>query len=151
LNLLSSVFVPFEAPVIRPNSYGISPSDVPNRLVATGSFALPFSLTISPVLDVHSGLPYSAVDAVQNYVGTPNSLRFPYYFSLDFQVYRDFSLSRFTVHGRPDNRILHVGVFSIDVTNHQNPHDVLNNVTSPNFGDFVGFERRVDGFFIEVR
>jgi hypothetical protein len=151
LNLLSSVFVPFEAPVIRPNSYGVSPSDVPNRLVATGSFALPFSLTISPVLDVHSGLPYSAVDAVQNYVGTPNSLRFPYYFSLDFQVYRDFSLSRFTLHGRPDNRILHVGVFSIDVTNHQNPHDVLNNVTSPSFGDFVGFERRVDGFFIEVR
>jgi hypothetical protein len=151
LNLLSNIFVPFEAPVIRPNSYGISPSDVPNRLVATGSFALPFKMTICPVLDVHSGLPYSAVDTVQNYVGAPDSLRFPYYFSLDFQVYRDFSLSRFTIHDRPDNRILHVGVFSIDVTNHQNPNDVFNNVTSPSYGDFAGFGRRVDGFFIEVR
>lgn len=151
LNLLSNIFVPFEQPVIRPNSYGISPSDVPNRLVATGSFALPFKMTICPVLDVHTGLPYSSVDALQNYVGTPNSLRFPYYFSLDFQVYRDFSLSRFTLHGRPDNRILHVGVLSVDVTNHQNPHDVFNNVTSPSYGDFAGFGRRVDGFFIEVR
>ena len=35
LNNLSSVLVPFAQPVIRPNVYGILPSDVPNRVMPT--------------------------------------------------------------------------------------------------------------------
>jgi hypothetical protein len=151
LNLLSDIFVPFEQPVIRPDAYGISPSDVPDRIVASGSFALPFKLTVSPVLDVHAGLPYSAVDELQNYAGTPNSSRFPYYLSLDFQVYRDFSLSSFARRGHVNNHSLHIGVYSLDVTNRHNPNAVFSNVDAPQFGTFAGLGRRVDGFVLQFR
>ena len=35
---LSSTFVPFEQPVIRPNVTGSLKSDIPNRLVSSGIF-----------------------------------------------------------------------------------------------------------------
>lgn len=41
LNSLSNVLIPFAAPVIRPDVYGILPSDIPNRFVTWGIFALP--------------------------------------------------------------------------------------------------------------
>ena len=92
LNGLSNVFIPFAAPVIRPNVYGILPSDVPDRFIAWGIFALPWQLTFSPLVDVHSGFPYSAIDVEQQYVGTPNSRRFPTFFSFDMKVYREFRI-----------------------------------------------------------
>jgi len=55
LNTLSDVFVPFEQPVIRPNITGTLAQDVPNRVVGWGAFPLPWNLTLSPVVDVHSG------------------------------------------------------------------------------------------------
>jgi len=90
LNTVSSVFLAFEQPVIRPDVSGILPSDVPNRVVSWGVFHLPWSLTVSPVVDVHTGFPYSNVDVLQDYAGLPNGSRFPTFFSADAQVYRDF-------------------------------------------------------------
>ncbi len=148
LNTLSEFFVPFEQPVIRPNVTGILSSDVPHRVVTWGLFPLPWKLTFSPVVDVHSGLPFSEVDVLQNYLGAPNTLRFPTYFSLDVRVYREFSL-RVPFLGRSASRRLRFGLYSLDVTNHQNPHDVYNEVVSPFFGRFAGFDRRLDGFVID--
>ena len=148
LNTLSGFFVPFEQPVIRTDVSGVLSSDVPHRLVTWGLFPLPWKLTFSPVVDVHSGLPFSKVDVLQNYLGVPNSLRFPTYFSLDVRVYREFSL-RVPFLGRSANRKLRFGLYSLDVTNHQNPHDVYNDVVSPYFGRFAGFDRRLDGFVID--
>jgi hypothetical protein len=150
LNLLSNIFVPFEQAVIRPNVYGVSPSDIPNRVVTWGTAVLPFKLTVVPVLDIHTGLPYSAVDVLQNYVGAPNAARFPYFLSLDLQVYREFQVTSLPFLSHFKGRTARLGIFSIDVTNHQNPHDVFSNVTSPNFGQFTGFGRRVDGFVFEL-
>src|ERR1700736_1013361 len=84
--------VPFEQSVIRPNMSGVLASDVPHRLVGWGLFKLPLKLTLSPVVDVHTGLPFSKVDVLQNYVGSPDSLRFPTFFSLDARIYREFAL-----------------------------------------------------------
>ena len=148
LNTLSDLFVPFEQPVIRPNVTGVLSSDVPHRVVTWGLFPLPWKLTFSPVVDVHSGLPFSEVDVFQNYLGVPNSLRYPTYFSLDVRVYREFAL-RVPFLGRSANRKLRFGIYSLDVTNHQNPHDVYNEVASPIFGRFAGFDRRLDGFVID--
>jgi Carboxypeptidase regulatory-like domain/TonB dependent receptor len=148
LNTLSDVFVPFQEPVIRPNVSGILSSDVPHRVVIWGVAPLPWKMSFSPVVDVHSGLPFSAVDVLQNYLGVPNSLRFPTYFSLDVRVYREFSL-RVPFLGRSATRRLRFGLYSLDVTNHQNPHDVYNEVVSPFFGRFAGFDRRLDGFVID--
>jgi len=78
LNPLSDTLVPFQVPVIRPNVRGILSSDVPHRVVASGFFRLPWKMVISPVADVHSGLPFSNVDVLQNYVGVPDDQRFPF-------------------------------------------------------------------------
>jgi hypothetical protein len=147
LNTVSSIFLPFEQPVIRPNVSGILPSDVPNRVVSWGVFHLPWSLTVSPVVDVHTGFPYSNVDVLQNYAGLPNGPRFPTFFSVDVQVYRDFHL-RLPFPERGRKHKVRVGLYSINLTNHGNFNDVYNNVSSPFFGQFTGFQRRVDGFIL---
>ena len=126
LNSLSDTFIQFQAPVIRPNAYGILPSDVPHRALAWGFMHIPWDIVVSPVVDIHSGFPYSNLDVFQNYVGLPNSQRFPIYFTLDAKVYRDFII-RIPFLDRSRGRKIRLGVFSLDVTNRQNPHDVFNN------------------------
>src|SRR6266436_4955159 len=147
LNTISNIFLPFEQPVIRPNTSGILPSDVPHRVVSWGVFHLPWSLTVSPVVDVHTGFPYSNVDVLQNYAGVPDGSRFPTFFSVDVQVYRDFHL-HLPLLERGSKHKVRVGVYSINLTNHGNFHDVYDNVSSPFFGQFTGFQRRVDGFIL---
>ena len=147
LNTLGDLFIPFEQPVIRPNVYGVRPSDVPNRLVAWGTFHLPLALVFGPVLDVHTGFPYSRVDERQNYVGLPNAQRFQTFFSLDSQVYRDFRIP-FVHH--VGSRKIRLGLYVINLTNHGNFNQVYNNVTSPHFGNFAGFERRQTAFLLSV-
>jgi hypothetical protein len=148
LNTLSDAYMPFEQPVIRPNVYGIVASDVPNRLVATGLFRLPWNVVVSPVADVHTGLPYSNVDALQNYAGVPDSRRFPTFFSLDTRVYREFPL-RLPFLERSPNRKVRLGLYTINLTGHQNAHDVYNNNASPLLGTFAGLQKRVNGFVVD--
>jgi hypothetical protein len=149
LNTLAETYMPFEEPVIRPNATGILPSDVPHRIVTWGIFSLPWKLTFSPVVDVRTGLPYSNVDTLQNYVGVPNSMRFPTFFSLDGRIYREFPL-RLPFREKSTKRKIRLGVYTNNLTNHGNFHDVYNNVTSPLFGRFAGFYHRTDGFVIDI-
>ena len=148
LNTLSSTFVPFEQPIIRPNVYGYLTSDIPNRLLSAGIFQLPWNLTVSPAVDLRTGFRYSEIDELQDYVGTPNSHRFPVFFSLDAKIYRDFRLPAFA--GFIKDRRLRIGVYTLNLTNHSNPRDVFNNVASPEFGHFVGFRHRVNGLLIDL-
>ena len=139
LNGLGDVYVPFEEPVIRPNFYASLPSNVPNRFVAWGRFNIPWKIVASPVLDIHNGFPYSDVDELQRYVGYPDSLRFPTFISLDLEMYKEFRISFLPwVRNHTLRGILRV----YNVTNHPNPRDVYNNVTSPYFDHFVGFQHR---------
>ena len=152
LNTLSDTFIPFQIPVIRPNLYGVQPSDIPNRLLVWGFVHIPFwSLVFSPVVDMHSGFAYSNFDVFQDYVGVPNSLRFPTYFSLDVKVYRDFRI-HIPFKERPTGKVrkIRLGVYSLDVTNRQNPHDVFSTVGSPLFGQFDGFQRRFTGLALSL-
>lgn len=148
LNNLSSVFIPFAQPVIRPNVYGILPYDVPNRVVGWGIFSLPRGFKFSPIVDMHSGYPYSNIDDQQNYVGTPNGQRFATYFSLDVKFYREFRIPFLgSEHGKGHH--VRLGFYSLNVTNHGNFNAVYNNVTAPNFGQFAGFLDRRDGAMID--
>jgi Carboxypeptidase regulatory-like domain len=148
LNSLSNVYIPFAAPVIRPDVYGILSSDIPNRVVGWGIFALPWKMTFSPLFDVHSGFPYSPIDVQQQYVGTPNGKRFPEYFSLDMKLYRQF---RVPFLGNRGGKVHHIrlGVYTLNLTNHGNFNAVYNNIASPNFGQFVGFLYRHEGAVID--
>jgi hypothetical protein len=155
LNTLSDTFIPFPVPVIRPNVYGIQPSDVPNRVLAWGYWHAPiWGLVMSPVVDMRSGLPYSNVNALQDYVGVPNGQRYPTYFSLDAKVYRDFTFHIPFRERKGKGRKVRLGVYSLNVTNRQNPRDVFNNTAAtspllgPVFGTFSGIQRRFTGVAI---
>jgi Carboxypeptidase regulatory-like domain len=150
LNNLSAVLIPFAQPVIRPNVYGILPYDVPNRVVTWGIISLPKSFKFSPIVDVHSGYPYSNIDTLQNYVGTPNGQRFAEFFTLDVKIYRQFRIPFLgTEHGKGKGHHVRLGFYSLNVTNHGNFNAVYNNVTAPNFGQFVGFLDRREGAVID--
>jgi len=148
LNSLSSIAIPFAAPIIRPNQYGILPSDVPNRFVAWGIFALPWKLTYSALADVHTGFPYSQIDVQQQYVGTPNSQRFPTFFSLDMKLYRQFRVPFLGNRGGKSHHI-RLGVYTTNVTNHGNYTTIYNNTASPYSGLFTGFLYRHEGAVID--
>lgn len=148
LNTLTSIFVPFEAPVIRPDAVAKLNSDIPNRLVAWGIFHLPWEFGFSPVFDVHTGYPYSNVDVLQNYVGRPNTQRFPTLLSFDWKVWREFRLQVPLVHKSFGK--FRLGIYYTNFTGHSNPLQVFNNVTSPNFGQFLGFQHRISGFVFET-
>jgi len=148
LNNLSNVMVPFAVPVIRPDVYGISGSDIPNRVIAWGIFALPWKITFSPLVDIHSGFPYSPVNVTQQYVGTPNGQRFPEFFSLDLKAYRTFRIPFLKGKGGKGHHF-RLGAYSLNLTNHGNYSTVYNNVASPDFGKFVGFLYRHEGMTLD--
>src|SRR5882724_2054697 len=150
LNNLSSVLIPFAQPVIRPNVYGILPYDVPNRVVTWGIVSLPRGFKFSPIADIHTGYPYSNIDTLQNYVGTPNGQRFNSFFTLDVKLYREFRIPFLgSEHGKGKAHHVRLGVYSLNVTNHGNFNAVYNNVTAPNFGQFAGFQDRREGAVID--
>jgi len=116
-------------PIVRPNQFGPLPYDAPNRLLFWGSLRLPFKIEFWPVLDVHSGFPYSKVNDELNFVGQRDSQRFPAFASLDVQVVRPFRIKVFN-----RERTLRAGIKVFNATSHFNPRDVQDNITSPNYG-----------------
>jgi len=147
LNTMASVYVPYERPVIEPNLFGTLPTNVPDRVVTWGRFKLPQKFIVSPLLDWHSGFPFTLFDNLQNYVGPPNSRRFPTFLSLDLQTSKDFRISfipwlrKHTLRGS-------VRIFNL--TNHGNYRDVYNTVTSPYFGNYAGLEHRFYDLSLDV-
>jgi hypothetical protein len=132
LNDYNTYFGNMRNPVIRPNEYGRQNFDAPNRLLFWGDFALPHQIVISPVVDYRNGFPYSALNDQQDFVGARNSVgRFPHFYSLDVLIMKGLAIpfkgKRY--HGR-------AGITFFNVTNHFNPRDVQNNITSPQFGGF---------------
>ena len=64
------------------------------------------------------------------------------------KLYRDFPMPAFS--GPLKNRRFRVGVYSLNLTNHSNPRDVFNNIASPVYGHFVGFQHRTNGLLIDI-
>jgi hypothetical protein len=146
LNDFNQFFGNFPYPLIRSNQYGPLSSDAPNRVLFWGLIGLPHRLQFVPVLDAHSGFPYSKLDQNWNYIGQENGAgRFPAFMSLDVKLQYPFD---FKYRG---HRIQFLGGLKvIDVTNHDNPRDVQQYFGSPNYGNFynsVGRLWRIDGDF----
>jgi len=104
------------------------------------------------VLDLHTGFPYSAVDELQNYVGNPNSLRFPTYFSLDLQLAKDFRV-RWIPWAK--NHKFRGALRVFNITDYGNYRDVHNNVDSLYFNQvrdvkFAGFLHRFFDLSLDV-
>jgi len=130
--------------VIQPNERGRLPFDAPNRFLLWGQFEAPFGLTLVPVLDVHTGFPYSAINQAREFVGPRNSQRFPKFNSFDIQISKQISLP--IPHKDFKARI---GVSVFNVFNHFNPRDVQNDIDSYRYGAlFNGVGRTFRGRFV---
>jgi Carboxypeptidase regulatory-like domain/TonB dependent receptor-like, beta-barrel len=130
--------------VIEPNSRGRLPFDAPNRFLFWGQFEAPFKLTMMPVLDVHTGFPYSRINQEREFVGARDSQRFPLFNSLDLQVTRPIRLP--IPHKDVKARI---GFSVFNVFNRFNPRDVQSDIDSYRYGAFFnGVGRTFRGKFI---
>ena len=132
LNDFNTYFGNLKHPVIRPDEYGKQPFDVPHRLLFWGDFAVPFNMVVSPVVDWHTGFPFSTLDENQNFVGPRNEGgRFPQLLTLDLLVMKALKI-RF----RGKEYKGRAGFTVFNITNHWNPRDVQNNLGSQQFGTF---------------
>ena len=130
INDFASYLGSFPIPIIRPNSSGVLPTDLPNRFLAWGSVKLPDGFRVSPVVELRSGFPYSSFDAAQNYVGMPYGRRYPMFFSVDSRLSKDIKVSaKYTVR---------LSVSDFNLTNHFNPEAVHYNIAGPAYGLFFG-------------
>ncbi|MBV9743860.1 MAG: TonB-dependent receptor [Acidobacteriia bacterium] len=145
LNQFDAFLGNFALPVIRPDDYATLPGDLPNRFLLWGRVNPHiWSLQLLPIIEYRNGFPYTALNSLQQYVGTPNSdaTRFPDFFSADTRVMRDFKVSKkYTVR---------LSVTGFNLTNHFNPVAVHNNVDDPLYGLFFGYYHRRYRFDFEV-
>ena len=134
LNDFGSFLGTFPLPIVRPNQFGNSPADLPNRFLTWGLMQLPWKFRISPVIEYRSGFPYVVTNADQDYVGVPNTRRFPQFLSVDSRISKDFQ-----VHPKYAVRL---SVSAFNLSNHFNPEAVHPNVADPAFGYFFGHRGR---------
>jgi hypothetical protein len=130
LNDFGQFFGSDPQPVIQPNSRGPLAFDAANRFLTWGEFNGPWKLMLTPVLDIHTGFPYSVVNEKREFVGPRNSERFPRFESFDLQVLRSFGLP---FHGKEHTLKVGFGVFNL--FNHANYRDVQNDLNSDRFGE----------------
>ena len=130
----------FPLPLVRPDLFSNLPTDLPNRFLAWGRFGAPLGVYILPLVEFHTGLPYTSVDALGNYVGMPYQKRYPAFFSADTRFVRDFKVrTKYT---------LRLSLSAFNMTNHFNALSVHANVADPQYGAFFGnYTRRYRGDF----
>jgi len=138
LNDFNTYFGNLKHAVIRPDEYGRQPFDAPNRLLFWGEFTLPKDFVATPVVDWHSGFPFSLLNENQDFVGPRNEGgRFPRLFTLDLLVTKGLNIPF-----RGKKYKGRAGFTIFNITNHWNPRDVQNNLASGQFGTFFNSPHR---------
>jgi carboxypeptidase family protein len=117
--------------------------DAPNRLLLWGWFPTHiWSTQLSGFFEYRTGYPFSVVNLQQQLVGSPNSLRFPAYASLNLGLERKFAFRGYLWAAR---------VEAVNILGRQNPDSVVNNIDAPActsavrsgcFGAFAGGQGR---------
>ena len=125
--------------MIQPNSRGPLAFDAPNRFLTWAELNGPWKLMLMPVLDIHTGFPYSVVNEKRDFVGPRNDERFPRFDSFDLQVLRNFGLP---FHGKEHTVKLGFGVFNL--FNHANVSQI-NPVFGSNLSPIPEFGQPVAG------
>ena len=125
-------------PIVRGNERNLTSTDVPNRLLVRGNIGLPGKWDFSPVLEIRSGFPWSAVDEFLDFVGPRNRTdRMPTVSTLDFSISRPWHFKKYRF--RAGLKVYNIFGASAD-------RDVQNNLTSPNYGQFYNPIERSIGF-----
>jgi len=136
LNEFSNFLGNYPSPLIHPDAFANLPGDLPNRFLAWGRVKLPWKMQILPMFEYRNGFPYVRLDALGNYVGTPNSdqTRYPDFLSVDARIIKDIRVN--------PKYMLRFSVGGLNLTNHFNPLDVHANTADPLSGVFFGNLRR---------
>ncbi len=146
LNDYNQFFGNFPYPLIRANQYGPLSSDAPNRGLFWAIVGLPYKFDFVPILDVHTGFPFSALDQNWNYLGPENQAgRFPTFLALDTKLQYPVD---FKFHGHHIQ--FRFGLTVYNVLNHNNSRDVQQYFDSPYYGVFYNSVPRlwrIDGDF----
>jgi TonB-dependent receptor-like protein len=140
LNDYDQFYGNFRNPIIRPNEYGLSPTDVPNRLIVRGTLGIFSKWVLSPVYEWRSGFPWSAVNEFQDFVGRRNEAgRLPSVNTFDFTLARPLRFRKYQ---------FTAGIKVYNAFDTGNERDVQNNITSPDYGTFYNPIQRSIGFVI---
>jgi hypothetical protein len=128
LNDFMGLFGRLDAPLLQPGGLSRLPADARHRLLVWGTINAPGKLGFSPVMEWHSGFPYSALDDRQLYYGEPNSREFPSFMAVDLVAFKTVTVR---------DRMADVGIQLFNVTNYFNPRDVYPVVGTANYGAFT--------------
>jgi hypothetical protein len=129
LNNFGTLYQNLRYPLVFENENSLFELDVPHRLLAWGVWTLPKDIEIGPGLEWRSGLPYTVLDEEYVPVGPRNrGGRFPSFFSFDVRVTKGVTIK---------GRRLRVGFQAFNLGSHLNPRDVVANLGSPRFGEFL--------------
>ncbi|MGH9863698.1 MAG: hypothetical protein ACRD35_09780, partial [Candidatus Acidiferrales bacterium] len=124
LNRIEDYFGNYENPILRANERSRLRFDSPDRVLLWGDIKLFWGVHWAPLFDIHSGFPFSQLDAERNFVGPRNQGgRFPVFASFDTQVYKDFKIK---IMGK--KRTARLGIKVFNLLNHFNPRDVQENL-----------------------
>src|SRR5262245_39248666 len=127
LNALVDFFDVVVQPVVGANEYAPAAADAPNRLFVRGRVMPTNRWLLVGTLDWRSGLPYSLVDEMLEFVGPRNRERFPAYVRLDAGFDRRLAFGR--IHPW-------LGLRVANALNSFLPADVQANISAPAFGSF---------------
>jgi hypothetical protein len=130
LNDFADFLGTFPVPIIRPNQFSNLATDLPHRFLLWGTTQLPYRFIIAPTIEYRSGFPYSTLNELQRYVGTPFGSRFPRFLSVDARISKDIQVNA--------KYAVRLSVSGFNVTNHFNPEAVHWNTADPVFGHFFG-------------
>jgi hypothetical protein len=127
LNDFGLIYDNLRQPLVLDNEIALQPFEVPNRVLLWGVLTLPKGFTVTPGIEWRDGFPYTIYAEDFSVIGARNAAQFPRFLSTDVAVMKALELF---------GRQVDVGVQFYNLTNNDNPRDVVSNVASPQFGDF---------------
>ena len=144
LNAYDQFYGSLRNPIVRPNEHALIPTDVRHRLLLRGTIGMPGRWDLSPVLELRSGFPWSAVDEYQDFVGPRQQAgRLPAVHTLDLSIVRPWHVWKYR---------FRAGVKLYNVLNASAARDIQPNVASPDFGRaFNPIERSISFVFGTAR
>jgi hypothetical protein len=142
VNDFGSLFTTLDTPLLEPGGTAPTSSDVPHRLRAWATVALPGRVVVSPSVDWRTGFPYSVQDGYRHYVGPLNSERLPPYFATDLTVFKTFDVLA---------RKMDLGLQVFNLTGHFNPRDVVTVLPSAEFRELTNNPGVTFGGYMQIR
>ena len=138
LNNYDEFYGNFRNPIIRPNEHSLVETDVRHRLLLRGTIGLPWQLDFSPVVELRSGFPWSAVNEFQDFVGERNRAgRLPAIRTMDFSLVRPWRFRKYR---------FRAGIRVYNLFGATAERDIQNNLTSPFYGTAFNPVERSIGF-----